>query len=257
MQGGWTSGVPPLPMAHRIKTNIRKRTNIRNELRRRIGQEYQPSEQLPSEQQLALEFDVSRNTIREALEELRATGLLLRRWGTGTFVNPNAALIETSLAELSPIPERVRREGRNCEVVDVTRTTEQVPGPVAVHLGIAQDSLVHTLSRVYTVDGVRAVFVEDWIPTEIGGVQLELNLFREDLFAFLSEHGLNLHHAISTIEAIQAPKHVLARLEINGSEPVLSSHQVGFSLSGSPIVYTEAFQRTAVLATRIVRCSRL
>lgn len=234
----------------------RTKTNIRDELRRRIGSEYRPGEQLPSEQQLALELEVSRNTIREALEELAAAGLLLRRWGTGTFVNPNVALIETSLAELSPIPARVRREGRQCDVVDVARAAVPVPRPVAGRLGIAEDSLVHALSRVYTVDGVRAVYIEDWLPVEIEGVALDLDRFREDLPTFLQEQGAGLHHAISTIEAVLAPEHVATRLGLARPEPVLASHQVGFSSSGNPIVYTDAFQRTAVLATRIVRYSR-
>lgn len=236
--------------AHRTKTAIR------DELRRRISREYVPGQRLPSEQELALELEVSRNTIREVLEELRTMGLVLRRWGTGTFVNPAATLLETSLAELSPIPERVRREGRRCEVVDVSVTTVLVPETVAVDLELAPDAQVHSLSRVYVVDGVRAVFVKDWLPLEIEGVRVDVGQFVEDLPSLLQRQGAALHHALATIEAVSAPTDVVERLGLQGAEPILRSRQVGFSAAGRPIVFTAAFQRTDVLATRIVRYSR-
>src|SRR5512136_661396 len=43
-------------------------------------------EQLPSENELAARFSVSRMTIRESIEDLVDEGLLYRRHGIGTFV---------------------------------------------------------------------------------------------------------------------------------------------------------------------------
>src|SRR4030065_2368738 len=45
-----------------------------------------PGECLPSEYELAMRFGVNRHTIRHAIEELVAAGLLERRHGKGTFV---------------------------------------------------------------------------------------------------------------------------------------------------------------------------
>ncbi|MCL9781047.1 pyruvate dehydrogenase complex transcriptional repressor PdhR [Vibrio sp. S4M6] len=46
-----------------------------------------PGEQLPPERELAKQFDVSRPSIREAIQRLEAKRLLTRRQGGGTFVN--------------------------------------------------------------------------------------------------------------------------------------------------------------------------
>ncbi len=43
---------------------------------------------LPSESELAQHFSVSRATVRDALSQLEATGVVIRRQGVGTFVNP-------------------------------------------------------------------------------------------------------------------------------------------------------------------------
>ncbi|WMQ74358.1 MAG: Pyruvate dehydrogenase complex repressor [Sodalis sp.] len=48
-----------------------------------------PGEKLPSERELAKQFDVSRPSLREAIQRLEAKGLLLRRQGGGTFVQSN------------------------------------------------------------------------------------------------------------------------------------------------------------------------
>ena len=46
----------------------------------------QPGERLPSERQLAQQLDVSRPSLREALQKLEASGLVETRHGGGTFI---------------------------------------------------------------------------------------------------------------------------------------------------------------------------
>jgi len=43
-------------------------------------------EKLPSERELAIQFDVSRPSLREAIQRLESKGLLMRRQGGGTYV---------------------------------------------------------------------------------------------------------------------------------------------------------------------------
>lgn len=55
--------------------------------------EMQPGDRLPAERELAVRFDVSRATIRQALEVLHHNGLIERRMGEGTFAaNPAASV---------------------------------------------------------------------------------------------------------------------------------------------------------------------
>lgn len=48
-----------------------------------------PGEKLPPERELAKQFDVSRPSVREAIQRLEVKGLLRRRQGGGTFVQTN------------------------------------------------------------------------------------------------------------------------------------------------------------------------
>lgn len=59
---------------------------IEQQLEFLILEEHCVPEKLPPERELAKQFDVSRPSLREAIQRLEAKGLLLRRQGGGTFV---------------------------------------------------------------------------------------------------------------------------------------------------------------------------
>ena len=52
-----------------------------------ISGKLKPGDKLPSQDKLAKQFDVSRNTIREAIYKLTVMGLLITKQGAGTIVN--------------------------------------------------------------------------------------------------------------------------------------------------------------------------
>lgn len=64
-------------------------------------------EQLPSERELAVRFEVSRPSLREAIQNLQAKGLVTRKQGGGTFVSRelNSAMTDPLLALVAQRPE--------------------------------------------------------------------------------------------------------------------------------------------------------
>lgn len=66
-----------------------------------IGAQYIVGQRLPSERQLAADFSASRNTVREALQILEQSNLVVRRRGSGTFVAYAAAKFEDDVAEIT------------------------------------------------------------------------------------------------------------------------------------------------------------
>ncbi|MXN17829.1 FCD domain-containing protein [Pseudooceanicola sp. GBMRC 2024] len=76
-------------------------------------QEYATEERLPSERQLAQELGVARNTVREALDQLEARGMIRRRAGSGSFVTytpeGSAEALSPVAAETGPLDLQVMR----------------------------------------------------------------------------------------------------------------------------------------------------
>lgn len=61
--------------------------NIIADIRRRVSAgELKPGDKLPSTTALAAEYDVSRNTVRDAVNRLKATGELVGHQGLGVMV---------------------------------------------------------------------------------------------------------------------------------------------------------------------------
>ena len=67
------------------------RDRVRQQLLELISHmDFEYSTRLLSENQLAAKFQVSRSTIRAVLSELETEGKVIRRHGSGTYVNPPA-----------------------------------------------------------------------------------------------------------------------------------------------------------------------
>ena len=47
---------------------------------------------LPTQRQLAMQFDVNRSTVQQALEELKAMGILEAKVGSGVYVTHNSGM---------------------------------------------------------------------------------------------------------------------------------------------------------------------
>lgn len=85
-------------MAERVKTGSLA-DQTRRALEAIIGEmDLAASNKLPREEQLAQRLGVSRTTVRQALNDLAADGVVLRRQGKGTFVNVEAMGVRAPLA---------------------------------------------------------------------------------------------------------------------------------------------------------------
>src|SRR3979409_2492335 len=83
---------------------------------------------IPSERQLSADLGVSRLTVRAALDDLAREGYLVRRRGSGTYVQQPKIAQELTMTSSS---EALRRRGR----VRGTRTLSRETEPAGARLG--------------------------------------------------------------------------------------------------------------------------
>ena len=76
LEGLTLNPTSPTPLYHQLYTVLRERI---------VRGDFAPSQTLPGEQELAKLFDVSRITVKRALNELAASGLVSRHRGRGTI----------------------------------------------------------------------------------------------------------------------------------------------------------------------------
>lgn len=122
---------------------------------------YEVDEQLPSEKQLGEQFDVSRVTVRRALQTLESENYIYRRQGLGSFVKERRAA--QGLVRLTDFAQDMAQAGLEASSEVVQYRAETPPPSVAMHLE-TDDQKVMRLDRVRLGDGRPVAFDRTWLP---------------------------------------------------------------------------------------------
>src|ERR1044072_9240208 len=120
-----------------------------------------PDEALPPERDLAAAYNVSRVTVRKALDGLVDARLLTRRQGAGTFV---AARVEKNFATISSFTEDMRSRGRVPHSEWLPRTEGTVTPEEAMALGLSPGSPVYRFIRIRYADTVSMALEQATVP---------------------------------------------------------------------------------------------
>jgi GntR family transcriptional regulator len=229
-------------------------TGARTKIRRLVEERMSPGDRLPSEQELAGRFAVSRNTVREALEELETLGLIRRRWGHGTFVSPNIGLLQKWLNELLPITEVVRRASKECRLEHSAYRRRALPKVMTFADITPEFSQVWEIERVYSADRVPFIVLRDYLPVRHGGKDLDPSRLGDSVWEMMrTQWGTAFSYATAEITAVGAPAEVAGRLGIKHGVPVMRDCQYLYSEADVPVACTESFLRTDVISLQIIR----
>lgn len=193
-------------------------------------------EKLPTEAELAARFGVNRHTVRHALADLAARGLVHARRGAGVFV--------TGQPTVYPLGRRVRFHQAVQAAGQVpsrafTRTDRRPAAPhEAEALALPPGAEVHVVEGVSFADGTplaafRSVFPAARFP------DLPQHLAATgSVTAALAQAGVGDYTRATTRLTAKAAKPMLAlRLRLADGAPVLRSEAVNIDPAGVPVEY--------------------
>src|SRR2546430_5696128 len=108
---------------------------------------------IPSERQLSVDLGVSRLTVRAALDDLAREGYLVRRRGSGTYVQQPKITQQLTMTSFS---EDMRRRGMAPSSTTLS-LTRQLAGPrLGRFLNVSPGDEVVVVKRLRLADGVRS-----------------------------------------------------------------------------------------------------
>lgn len=121
------------------------------------------AERLPSEDVLAEMLNVSRTTIRTALQSLEQDGIVTRKRAIGTTINAHVRPSSLALHRMVGFDNLLAEKGYDIEV-KIEWERGPVPTALASRFGLEpeQDSLL--AEKAYFADGVLAIYILDVIP---------------------------------------------------------------------------------------------
>lgn len=207
-----------------------------------IGGAFPPGQALPTEQELVETYDISRTTVRHALDQLVNEGLVYRQPGRGTFVaHPT---VEQGIGKITSFTEDMRQRGF-IPGTEVLRTgLIQAPRGIGQKLGVEPGEELALIMRLRLADGEPMSVEESHLRHRFCPGVLVHDYARRSLTKILeTEYGIVLVRAKQAIQAIPASQPMARKLNIRPGDPLLYIERVSFAHSGQPIEYLRIYHR--------------
>lgn len=203
-------------------------------LRDRIASGAYPAQSaLPTEEALCEQFGVSRITVRRALADLTAQGLVERRHGVGSFVQ-GGWRTPRERASLQYV-EGLRQSVAATEVTVLGVEREVPPRPVADSLGLpAARAAVH-VRRLRTLEGEPVMLTEAWVPPDLGRRITPAALRRQALYEIVQAQGVSLGRVVQEITAVAADPGQARLLDTEAGAPLLQLVRLMYARDARPI----------------------
>lgn len=210
-----------------------------------LRQEYKPDEQIPTEEQLCKEYDVSRITVREAITRLVQDAFLTRVQGRGTYVLPQK--LRRDIARVYSFSEDMQRLGLRPSSEVLEQVLEQAEPAIAQRLALPDaDRRVTRIRRLRKANAAPILVETTIVPAYLCPELVEEDLQNGSLYSLLEErYGLHPHHAEETYEAVVLGKADARLLGCNARTPfpAFAIQRAAFLEDGRPIELTRSLAR--------------
>ncbi|MFF1572276.1 GntR family transcriptional regulator [Leifsonia sp. NPDC058292] len=217
-----------------------KSERLRQHLVDVIDQGLEPHSKLPAERDLATEFDVSRLTVRRALDRLEHDGLVYRVQGAGTFV---AAPRITKSVELTSFSEDMRARGLEPGSSILASETIAAGARLGAKLRVSPSDELFHIRRARTADGEPMALEDSYLNPKLFPGLID-NVGEESLYKILeTEYGMRIEWAEQSIHASVLEPDEAAILHAPAFSPAFYVTRTSFDAKDRAVEYAESTYR--------------
>jgi len=205
------SKASPTPLYHQLYTVLRGMV---------IDGTLEFGARMPTEEQLAELFTVSRITAKRAMDELANEGLVERRRGKGTHVTYRYSPKPVH-APLTGMLQEIESMARNSHAEILDYGMRIPPQAIREELELADGQSALHLLRVRVRDGLKFGYYTSWT----AGVNMPTNpatFENTPRLSYFRENGLEVTHVTQTLTAVAADAQVAVALDVPEGSPLLS-----------------------------------
>jgi DNA-binding GntR family transcriptional regulator len=222
----------PIPVYHQVAVDLRQRLE---------RGEWPVGARIASELALAEEYEVSRETVRQALAELVKDDLLETRRGSGTYVRelPRPLVYDLN-GTLGAYAWQLRELGftNRARVLEagIVPAPEEPRGALELEPG---DEVAYLVRRIL-INGEPAAVYRSWLDAAlVPGIQDDPGLEGSLTSLLAEEYGLVAAHSESRLEVVRPTLEELALLDSDVDPPLLVIKATAYLSDGRPFEYSE------------------
>jgi GntR family transcriptional regulator len=157
-----------------------------------------PGDALPSEEALGRLYDVSRITVRRALQDLTEQGYVRRRQGRGTFVAEHP---DAGLAHPQSLRATLHRVQAETQATLIEYEQRAAPPAIAQALNLDTGATALYIVRVRSQRDRPIMLTEAWLPSDRSAAVTAEGLRQHALYELLEAAGHQLGRSVQEISA--------------------------------------------------------
>lgn len=182
-------------------------------------EKYNDKRRLPTEREIAEQFDVSRITVRQALKLLEEQNLIVREQGKGTFLKENK--IQQPIRGSRSFSQVVKESGNVPGAKLISSSIQLADEAERAELNLPKDAYIVAIERVRFINEVPAAYEISHFTRDYSFL-LAQDFNNSSLYDYISqEKGITFTDAKRTIEIAFPTKEIAAHLEIKETDPLL------------------------------------
>jgi GntR family transcriptional regulator len=194
-----------------------------------------------SENELKEIYQVSRMTVRQALNNLVNEGYLYRHKGKGTFVNN--LKIEKRIQGLHGFTEEMRLMNRKVSNRLISFDIIKADEDVREKLFLDEGEEVYLIERIRSGDGIPVLFEILYLPRKLFK-NIEPKVMESSFYDYVEQElKIKISYCIQSVEAKSASQRVAELLDIQRQAPVLFMTRNTFLDRGFPFEYVRSYYR--------------
>ena len=206
-----------------------------------VNKQLKPGDQLPSEKELESMFDVSKITIRHAIQELVYENKVIKIAGKGSYILKPKIEPLTALTSFS---ENMIAQGYDPSYKE-SKVSLTIPNiKISGYLNVNKDEKVVNLFRMMLADGIPMAIQDAYLPAYL--FQKNPDFIIPELMNKISlykilelEFGIILYRAEERVDASKANKEEATLLGIEKDDPVLIIERISYTEDKKPVEYVK------------------
>jgi len=220
---------------------------LKEKLLKDIKKNYKPGDIIPTEAKLEKEYEVSRITVRKAIEQLENDNIIEKKQGKGTFVKEQKILYDAN--SIGSLTQRLSKQ--NHQLTTKSIEYEIIEGEHYVKDLLKCDTLL-CIKRFRVLNDVPFALMLNYL--DIQKVpNLEKNFNNESLYSFLkNEYEIEFYNAEETVEAKDASREESLKLGIKEESSLLSLHRLSFDKDNNPVEYSDIVIKANMYKHKII-----
>ncbi|ABJ63689.1 GntR family transcriptional regulator [Levilactobacillus brevis] len=209
---------------------------IHNDIKRAIeAGKWAVGDRIPSERELSRNFDVSRMTLRQAIQTLVDEGILERQVGSGTYVANQK--VQEKMSGVTSFTDLMLTQGKQPTSKTISYHVMNPSLSEAEKLKLNEDDQVLRMERIRYGDDVPICFEVATVPEKlVDGLskkEVTSSLYR----ALEDKKQLSPGKAQQTVSAMSASERIAEYLSIKRGDAILRLRQVTYLQDGTPFEY--------------------